>query len=350
MNELLREENAHALQQTFSACAAVKRFDEREFIDEVVRQTATDAHYVYPSLDGLSGMLEGITWHQDEPFGSTSIFAQWQVFKLAAENRVKVMLDGQGADEQLAGYDSFFGARFGGLFRGLHWMELLREFQETRRLHARPAAWCLSQLLNNVLPGALRQPLRRIAGKAGERATWLDTARLGVAPHDPFIAAGAAGPASVRELSLSQLTATSLPMLLHWEDRDSMAHSIEARVPFLDYRLVEFVLGLPEEYKISGGVTKHALREGMRGVLPERIRTRMDKLGFVTPEEVWMREENPDLFRRMLRQAVDASSGVLKADVLGLFERVVEGQQPFSFLIWRLISFGAWMRVFGVRV
>jgi asparagine synthase (glutamine-hydrolysing) len=139
-------------------------------------------------------------------------------------------------------------------------------------------------------------------------------------------------------------------MLLHWEDRDSMAHSLEARVPFLDYRLVEFTLGLPDDFKISGGETKRLLREGMRGVLPERVRARVDKLGFVTPEEEWLRKQNPDLFRKALRDAVEVSAGVVRNDVATVLGQMIEGTRPFSFLIWRLISFGAWMRVFSLRV
>jgi asparagine synthase (glutamine-hydrolysing) len=349
INDLLRAKDAHALQKTFSACAAVKRFDEREFIEEVVRRTATDAHYVYPRLDELFGMLDRITWHQDEPFGSTSIYAQWHVFRLAAENGVKVMLDGQGADEQLAGYHGFFGARYSGLLRGLRWLTLWHDIRAAQALHGYPASLGLKYALNGVLPEWLRQPLRRLAGRPANSAPWLDLTVLNAEPTDPFRTVAPTGATSVAAMSRAQLTATSLPMLLHWEDRDSMAHSIEARVPFLDYRLVEFVLGLPEDYKIARGVTKRVLREGMQGVLPEKIRTRMDKLGFVTPEEVWLREEGTAHFRKALRESVDASGGILKRDVLSLLEDMVEGKQAFSFLIWRLISFGAWMRVFSVR-
>jgi asparagine synthase (glutamine-hydrolysing) len=349
MNDLLRAQDAHALQKTFSACATVQRFDERDYIDEVVRHTATDAHYVYPRLEGLFPALDRITLHQDEPFGSTSIYAQWHVFGLAAENRVKVMLDGQGADEQLAGYHNYFAPRFGSLLRGWQWLLLLREMEATKRQHGYPLSWGLKQALNNVLPEYLRQPLRRLAGKPDTGTPWLDMERMGAVRRDPFLEAGTAKAASVQAMSRSQLSATSLPMLLHWEDRDSMAHSVEARVPFLDYRLVEFVLGLPDEFKIADGTTKRALREGMRGLLPEPVRTRVDKLGFVTPEEVWLREQSPDRFRTALRDAVDASSGIIKIDTLALLERTIDGKQPFTFLIWRLISFGAWMRVFSLR-
>ena len=349
MNELLRAQDAHALQKTFSACSAIARFDEREFIEEVVRSTGTDAHYVCPSLDELFPALDRITWHQDEPFGSTSIYAQWNVFKLAAGNQVKVMLDGQGADEQLAGYQNYFAARFGGLLRDLRLIELAREMRAADRVHRYTLSWGMKQALNNVLPEYLRQPLRRLAGKPGIETSWFDLGRLGAVPRDPFLAAGGAKAASVREMSLAQLSATSLPMLLHWEDRDSMAHSIEARVPFLDYRLVEFVLGLPDEHKIGGGMTKRVLREAMRGLLPERVRTRVDKMGFVTPEEFWVREENPGRFRAALAEAIDLSHGIIRKDVMSLLERTIAGKEPYSYLVWRCISFGSWLKAFGIR-
>jgi asparagine synthase (glutamine-hydrolysing) len=139
-------------------------------------------------------------------------------------------------------------------------------------------------------------------------------------------------------------------MLLHWEDRDSMAHSVESRLPFLDYRLVEFVIGLPAEFKLWDGTTKRVLRAAMHGILPEKVRNRMDKMGFVTPEEVWIREEAPDLFRAELRHAIDASQGIITSKALDRLEAVIAGKEEFSFLVWRMISFGRWMERFGVRL
>ena len=346
MNGLLREKDAHAMQRTFSAGATVPRFDEREYIEEVVRHTGVTAHYVIPRLEQVFEFNERITRQQDEPFGSTSTFAQWQVFGLAAQAGIKVMLDGQGADEHLAGYHSFFPPRFRNLLLDLRWPTLWKERRAARAQHAYRGG--IRQALGGLLPEGLRQPLRRLAGRAGTTAPWLDLERLGATARDPFLEAGVSRAGSVRALSRAQILATSLPMMLHYEDRNSMAHSVEARLPFLDYRLVEFVLGLPDEHKIGGGLTKRVLREGMRGVLPERVRQRADKLGFVTPEEVWMLEQGTPLFRRELRAAVDAAGGVVKPQVLELFDGMVGGRRPFSHLFWRLISFGAWMRVFSV--
>lgn len=349
INDLLRAQDVHALQNTFSACADVKRFDEREWIDEVVKQTGVKAHYVYPGLEDLFATHREIVWHQDEPFGSTSIYAQWSVFKSAAEQGVKVMLDGQGADEQLAGYHTFFGPHFAGMFKRGQWFRLWREVRAAKRLHGYSEANAVKLIANMLLPEALRQKLRAGLGKASAAPGWLSLERMGAEPRDPFAALGAKA-TSVRAFSVGQLTASNLQMLLHWEDRDSMAHSIEARVPFLDYRLVEYVLGLPDEFKLQEGVTKKVMREGMRGILPERIRNRMDKLGFVTPEEVWLRERGADQFRAALDEAIEASQGVLNNDARKVLDDMIAGRRPFNFMVWRMISFGAWMKKFNVMV
>mgnify|MGYP001164678834 CR=1 FL=1 len=348
-NGLLRLEGVQERQHAFSSCSAIPRFDEREYVEAVVRHTGVEAHYVYPDLARLFDQLDRITWHQDEPFGSTSIFAQWSVFALAAESGVKVMLDGQGADEQLAGYQGYHGALYASLFRRLRWLELWREIHAARLAHGHGSLWAIKYLADALLPAALRYPLRAMVGKETASPPWLDLRRLGATPRDPL--RGEAGAAlSIVELSHRQLTRSNLQMLLHWEDRDSMAHSIEARVPFLDHRLVEFVLGLPDDCKIHRGVTKRVLREGLRGVLPEAIRTRMSKLGFVTPEEHWVREEAPGQFRRAVDEAVAVSRGALRPEALQLVDDVIAGRRPFDFTIWRMISFAAWLKRFQVAL
>lgn len=348
-NDLLTEKGETGLQKTFSACSEDKRFDEREYIDEVVRARNLDAHYAYPELDALFETLEAMIWHQDEPFGSTSIFAQWQVFELASRQGVRVMLDGQGADEQLAGYRSYLAPRLAGLLQSGQWTRLWSEARAAQALQGFSTLGVLKQVAHASPLGAFLHDRVKAGGMEGPQPHWLNMHRLAATPGNPALVNGA--PArSIRALSVAQLTATHLPMLLHWEDRDSMAHSVESRLPFLDYRLVERVLGFPEAYKLSEGVSKRVMREAMRGILPERIRMRMDKMGFVTPEERWLREESPERFRQALAEAVSASQGILNESAIALLEGMIAGKLPFSFVLWRMISFGKWMERFDVTI
>lgn len=347
-NDLLRRQGAGATQHAFSSCSTVKRFDEREYVEEVVRHTRVEAHYIYPALNDLLDRLDQITWHQDEPFGSSSIFAQWSVFALAAGAGVKVMLDGQGADEQLAGYPHYHGASFAALFRQRQWMELMCDMRATSAIHGHGPLWATKFLADAILPGSMRRTLRALVGKDKTAPAWLNLERLGARGQDPMREENAAS-LSVGELSYQQLTRTNLQMLLHWEDRDSMAHSVEARVPFLDHRLVEFVLGLPDSYKLHRGVTKLVLREGLKDVLPDAIRNRMSKLGFSTPEEHWVRQVAPERFRGVVAEAIELTAGILRPEALAFTERVIKGSQAFDYSIWRMISFARWMRRFDVR-
>lgn len=350
VNQLLRAKHATDLQKTFSACADVAKYDERKWIDIIVEATGVEAHYVYPSLSRLFDEAPSITWHQDEPFASTSIYAQWNVFRLAAEQNVKVMLDGQGADEQLAGYHGFFGPRLVALFRSLNWLSLFKEIMAMRRLHGYGYLTSLSWIASYSLPGFLKERVRSVMGREGLSPSWLDCDRLGCHPINPYEMLGVARTKTVQELSIALLTSSNLQMLLHWEDRNSMGHSIESRVPFLDYRLVEFVLGLSDNFKLSDGITKRVLRVGMQDLLPAAIQKRMDKLGFVTPEETWLRETAPDLFREKVVESVKRAEGILrKVETNTMLEKIINGQQKFTFLPWRLISLGDWLTQFNVK-
>lgn len=349
MNELLAQQDCHANQKTFSACSDVEIYNERKWIDIVVDKTGVDAHYIYPPLDKLFAESEQIAWHQDEPFGSTSIYAQWNVFKLASGADVKVMLDGQGADEYLAGYHGFFGARLAGLVRGQRWAELLREALAMRRIHAYSLSNLLMFLANHLLPHSVADVLKEKIGHTHSTPSWLNLKVLRAEPIDPKYTTGARE-GSLYTLSISQLT-SSIQMLLHWEDRNSMAHSIESRVPFLDYRLVELVLGFPDEFKLSQGVTKRVLRQAMQGVLPAPIANRMDKLGFVTPEEVWLRENATEVWRAKVNEAIDRTSGMIERHEFNKhLDAIIAGTAKFSYLPWRLISLGQWMQRFNVSI
>ena len=139
-------------------------------------------------------------------------------------------------------------------------------------------------------------------------------------------------------------------MLLRFEDRNSMAHSIEARVPFLDYRLVETVLGMPSQFKVSEGWTKRLLRNGMRGILLEAIRQRRTKLGFETPEQEWAQGSLKKPFLQHAQDTVDLMQGILKPSLIEEISAMLQGRRRFGTLPWRTVCLGAWMKRHGVTL
>ena len=147
-----------------------------------------------------------------------------------------------------------------------------------------------------------------------------------------------------------ELTATNLPALLHYEDRNSMAFSIESRVPYLDVRLVEYIAALPLSQKIRNGVTKVSLRRAIKGIVPDSIRCRMDKMGFVTPEEVWMKGELRPFVLRILSSEEFASRPYWNADaVIRNYLGFLEGKSAYSQEIWRIICAEMWLEKFFDR-
>jgi asparagine synthase (glutamine-hydrolysing) len=348
MDKLLTEMGIKDLQKTFSACSNIKRFDERDWINEVVKITNIKDHYVYPSLENLFKESSNIIWHQDGPFESTSIYAQWNVFRLASQNNVKVMLDGQGADEQLAGYHVFFSSHFADLFSQLKFLKLWSELKDAKRIHGYSEIHSLENMFSVLLPHQLKTLIKKMSGRYIKSPAWLDLKSLGIEVGLP-VENMSNSKTRMQFLSKDYLTRTSVPKLLHWEDRNSMAHSIESRVPFLDHRLVEFVVSLPDEFKLSGGITKRVMRDGMSGILPDKIRDRMDKLGFVTPEEIWVKEQASDQFRTKLQNAVDSSQGILSQKCLTDLDEMISGKSSFNSVIWRMINFGDWMETFSVK-
>ena len=209
--------------------------------------------------------------------------------------------------------------------------------------HLRP----LFLLTNKLVPDAIRQPLRKAFGKSSTNPKWIDSTHLKFQDHNPFCHTKAD---TLLAQSRQQLFHSNLPMLLHYEDRDSMAHSIESRTPFLDYRVVEFSLSLPAHYKIASGWTKRVMREGMQDTLPDAIRLRTDKMAFVTPEEEWMRQHAPEKFREALKESIAHSKGILNAHAATYLEEMIAGKRAFNFLPWRMICFGKWMKDFEVKI
>jgi asparagine synthase (glutamine-hydrolysing) len=356
MNGLRRSGNGGGGIHTVSACFSEKSVDERSYMEVVVARTGAEPHYVFPRAEEVFDKAGEITWHQDEPFGSTSIFAQWCVFGAARQAGLKVMLDGQGADELLAGYHASYHYYLSDLVRRRRWLLLARTLIERSRLHGVALGDQLARLAPQLLPARLAGLLRRRHRQLAQH-DWLGTPLLRPLLNGPTAletASETLGLPPVTDIATLCLTLTfssNLPMLLHWEDRNSMAHSIEARVPFVDHGLAELALGLGGDHKIVGGETKRVLRRAMSGILPDVVRDRRDKLGFQTPETEWFRGPLRELARAGVEATLRRFPELFNAGgTRALVAEMLDGRRPVDFTLWRIINLGIWGERFGVGI
>ncbi len=329
--------------QTFSSCFEDPAYDERVYILPVVSSTRSTAHFVFPDPKELLDQMMRLVWHQDEPFGSTSIFAQWAVMRQAKQHGVKVLLDGQGADEQLCGYHRAFGAWFADLLAQGRLRRLATELAAYRRLHPALPKELLATLGRSLLPGPL---VRAVRGRMTGSATWLGAEfRRAFRPR----ARGERGALThLRAFERDLLTGNGLRALLHSEDRNAMAFGVEARLPFLDHRLVELLDSLDPACKLRAGQTKAILREAMKGLLPEPVRLRRDKMGFVTPEAQWFRGPISQDVRQVLSDRRTRERGYLDTRAAQrAFEAHVAGRVDLSRAIWRWLNVELWCRCFS---
>ena len=339
--ELLPKLNGHAKQVTVTSCFNEPRYDEWKFANEVVKQTGATSVRVWPAFEQLQRDLDPHLWHMDDPCGSTSQFSQWCVFSGAAEAGLKVMLSGQGSDEQLAGYGGNYAALMTGLVRRGAGR---RAINEAIAFHNEKNTWPVAEnllVLRNLFPmidGFLPKRFQATA----TNPEWL---KLDGASHLPTNSKSNM-PRDLNDSLIRQFLETSLPALLRFEDRISMAWSIESRVPFMDYRLVEFLAGIPDHFKLREGLTKYVMREGLRGVMPEMVLARRDKMGFVTPQKIWLQEVAPDWFRNALNEALDTAPEFFDRDkATAMLDSMIAGKIKFSFAPWRIICFGRWLKM-----
>jgi asparagine synthase (glutamine-hydrolysing) len=316
---------------------------ERPWMDLVVAHSGVEFTEVRPSRGRFETALETVVRQQDEPFSSTSIVAQWFVFEAAREAGMKVMLDGQGADEVLGGYHGYLTTVAAGMVsdrRRLAYARLALDYR--RRLGTWPLPWASTATL---VPASARGVLARAARRRGaahvHRAPAVGDAmsaelRAAARPTAPM-------PTEMQAILRQQTQEGALRSLLRYEDRNSMAHGIESRVPFLDHRLVEFAFSLPPDAKVRGAETKRLLREAMAGVLPEPIRRRRDKLGFAADPGVAAR------FAATHRDELTANLTDLEKrwfDPRGVSAHIDAAQTDASmeFALWRILNVKLWAR------
>ncbi|MFB1632414.1 MULTISPECIES: asparagine synthase (glutamine-hydrolyzing) [unclassified Pseudomonas] len=329
---------------TFSYVAKGSVLSEERWADQINAYVGAHANKVMVSPSELIRDLDDMIKVQGEPFGSTSIYAQYRVYQMASEKGITVTLDGQGADEMLAGYSGYPGQRIRSLIERGEYKRALTFLNNWSKWPGRSLKWGIGSTLGQFTSGGINDFLRSLDGRKNVPA-WIDGnvlegAGVRCSNSRRNCEINLAGRRLVSELSAS-LHTRGLQHLLRHGDRNSMRFSIESRVPFLTTELTEFLLSLPENYLVSdGGETKHIFRAAMRGIIPDQVLGRRDKVGFETPEKDFI-VNNAESLRRWLE--VDLKLPFLKSHVLlSAFDNAIKGNGRYSSEIWRWVNFYRW--------
>lgn len=329
--------------QTFSSYFThTPAYDERKWISLVVDRAKTKAHFVSANPDEARSEIERIIWHHDAPLEGSSAVAQYYVMGLAKENKVTVLLDGQGSDEITGGYNHGYYRYYADLLRQLHWGRFLHQYPSYLRHN--PKGSILAKIAKTAVVTALKEStlyrmearysFQPIAGFNSKRIQMDEVIDINSSKLSNFL--------------YNQVMSTSIQTLLHYEDRNSMAHSIESRVPFLDYRLVEFVFSLPSAYKIKGQLGKFIHREALKKIVPVEILERKDKVGFLAPGEYfWLRNEWKEFTLTAFQSASFKSRGIFDhTKIITQYNRYLKGDNRNAKKLWQVLMMELWFRSF----
>lgn len=330
----LLQEKGDSIFNTFTACWEDKGIDERQYSEMVVASSGASGNFVYPSPVELAQDLSRLIWHQEEPFGSLSIFAQWSIMKAARDRGIPVLLDGQGGDEVFLGYERYYA---------LFLLELIKKGKLIRFIHELKKSGENSRLTQKEV----------ILFYVYFNFNWVRAFRL-YRKTKPFMNADFIKSYNIPErldifrriktvsdLQLHEIQEIQLAHLLRYADRNSMAFSVETRLPFLDYRLAEFAMSVPSEYKIRNGWTKNLIREGMKGIIPEDIRKRKNKLGFEVPQSRLMQAVLPQLLVKIEKGTV-----LEKYFNMSWLLNTLKGNDINNLVVWKALCLDMWFREF----
>lgn len=317
---------------------------ERPFVEAALEGGHFAPHVISPDGAEVADAFDDIVRHQGEPFASASICAQYFVFQEARRSGVKVMLDGQGADEMFGGYAGMVGPRLADLALGGEWA---RWWKEWNALGAPGGDLSRTDLFRATYSAALPEAGRRRL--AALRGRWPPANLLAptIAPPPPARdGVGRRFDAVVRRL----VGEASLPALLRYEDRNAMAHGIESRLPFLDVDVADLALRMPGSAKIAGGETKRVLRLAAADVTPDLILRRRRKLGFVAPQDRWMAGALKGLVLDAMGTARRKWDGLIDQVALTSLEEMMVTDPQAGARAFRVLSFVRWAELHRVSV
>lgn len=315
---------------------------EEQWIDLASEHYGIEVHKIRPERGELATDLNQLIRSQGEPFATTGMFAQAKVFQSVKDLGIKVTLDGQGADEMLAGYPTYLVSRIADLLAEGHLGSAVKTASSGKLKALSRAALMLA---STDVEQAIRE-FRMFGGAS----PWLF--RKWFADRGCLISSQTYM-ARRRDLLHDRLDQTfydlSLPALLRYADRNSMAYSVESRVPFLTPALVSLIASLPSNLLISkDGLTKSIFRRAMEGLVPDQILSRRDKVGFSVPEALWLRSE-PEWLRKSTKRALEKLPMMNGKAVNSELERILAGKSVGDSRLWRCICMSMWADEFSIE-
>ncbi|HYF32002.1 MAG TPA: asparagine synthase (glutamine-hydrolyzing) [Chitinophagaceae bacterium] len=331
--------NGKTSHKSISVCWDDPQIDEQPYTDAIISTTGNDSVKVFPDINELhtNCALSRIIYAQDQPILSASYFAEFKLYEAAQTEGLTVMLDGHGADEYLGGYTAFNFYYLHGLLSSANLQHFYRQWKKIALMHTMPLSLfirnCIELRYKYLFPGIKPFLNQRWAKNYLEK--------------DPALLSSSY---DLKHFTLHQLFVCSLPSQVHSADRNSMHHSIEARMPFLDHRLVEFVYNLPDTQKIRDGFSKAILRQALGDVLPEKVKNRQNKLGFPAPEVSWMRR-NAAWVNQEITESMANFPGIFNEQYIKSLLASFTKSLPSDYsVLFRLISLNRWAKVFNVSL
>jgi asparagine synthase (glutamine-hydrolysing) len=321
--------------KTFSAVFPGNPIDETEYAETVCNATGAEYNPVTPTADMLWRDLPSVVKCQEEPFISSSVYAQWRVMKCAKEHSITVMLDGQGGDELLSGYVPYY----------LCYLTTLAKHREYCRLLSEAVRSCdlTRPFIGNYLITLMVYGKTRVVNSLRNFSRRLTLCRV---PEETTPQPSEAPLDDLATRLAIDTSIASLPALLRYEDKNSMSHSIEARVPFLSRQFFEYVASLPLDRKLRDGWTKYSFRLAMNGILPEKIRLRRSKIGFETPQKRWMERELRDRLKEFFSDRELKATKYYNAKALRTTLNKPKLTEEETNLIWRILNLELWWNEF----
>lgn len=308
----------------FTAASVDTANDETTYAKQVVDHAGLNWHITRPDSSLFREVIDEVIATQEEPFGSPSVFMQYFVMQEARKQGCPVLLDGQGGDETLLGYQRYYPAYLKGLPLTSRFNALMKSSQNSGLSVPK-----LIQTYYYFTHAGLRIKRQRL------RSGFLSKDILDAVSED-VVKEIAHASSDITAMQILELTKTQLPHLLRYEDKNSMRFSIETRLPFLDYKLVELALGINNSFKIKEGYTKYLLRKAGAGFVPESILWRKNKIGFEAPSAVWLKDES------FMYEAIGKSAmlnSIFKSGVPSGIDKTI---------LWRLYNVAKWEEVFHV--